>query len=433
MPQDPQRAKLIHRLRKPILIALPLALALAWFWPGSPKSPKTLPHRTDLKAHATPNNAAKKTINKQPWHQATVQHGETLSHLFKKNQLSSATLMRLLANADIKKNLNQLKPGQPIAWQTNTEGKLSQLKIRTQPGKNLLITATPQGFKAQQEILTPDTRLVYLHGTIQQSLTQDAMEAGMNNQQASQLGRIFQWRIQLKRQLRKGDTFAVLLQQDHYPTQKAAPGRIVFAHLSTHRGTWDAIRFGQPTAFYTPQGASLSNAMTRIPLHYIYVSSPFSLHRMHPILHRIRPHLGVDLAAPTGQPVHAGANGTVTFAGQEHGYGNVLKIRYPDHYSAVYAHLSRFKQGIHRRSQVKRGQVIAYVGCTGLCTGPHLHYEIHYRGTPYNPMTIKLPTARPVPPAQHMAFEQYTVMLQKQARLKQNTQWAQAKQPQGYA
>ena len=135
MPQDPKRAKLIHRIGKPLLIALPLILALAWFWPGSTTTPKAVPHRTGFKPHATSNNTPLTPVNTQPWHQATVQHGETLSHLFQKNQLSSATLMRLLANAGIKKNSissNRAKPshGAPIrkAHSANLKSTHNQAK-----------------------------------------------------------------------------------------------------------------------------------------------------------------------------------------------------------------------------------------------------------------------------------------------------------------
>ncbi|HZU78124.1 MAG TPA: M23 family metallopeptidase, partial [Dehalococcoidia bacterium] len=158
------------------------------------------------------------------------------------------------------------------------------------------------------------------------------------------------------------------------------------------------------SAYYTPTGQSLRKAFIRTPVDFTRISSGFSLHRWHPILNRMRAHMGTDYAAPIGTPVHAAGNGRIEFMGRKGGYGNVVIIRHGPKYETVYGHLSRFRRGLHAGSKVEQGEVIAYVGMTGLATGPHLHYEFRVNGIPVNPVTVTLPRANPLPPQQLAAF-----------------------------
>ena len=149
--------------------------------------------------------------------------------------------------------------------------------------------------------------------------------------------------------------------------------------------------------YYTKDGdRARGGGFLRYPLHFRHISSPFATRRFDPVLKRWQPHDGVDLAAPAGTPVHATANGVVTFAGRQTGYGNVVEIRNRPPYSTLFAHLSRFAKGIHAGTKVRRNEVIGYVGSTGWATGPHLHYEVHVHDVPKNPLTVSLPPAEPL-------------------------------------
>jgi murein DD-endopeptidase MepM/ murein hydrolase activator NlpD len=149
--------------------------------------------------------------------------------------------------------------------------------------------------------------------------------------------------------------------------------------------------------YYTPDGKPMRKAFLRAPVEFTRVSSVFNPHRLHPILNLIRGHMGTDYAAPVGTPVHAAGDGHVSFRGQQGGYGNALVLSHSNSVSTLYGHMSRFAKNIRIGSRVQQGDVIGYVGMTGLATGPHLHYEYLMNGVHKNPQTVKLPGTEPLP------------------------------------
>ena len=169
--------------------------------------------------------------------------------------------------------------------------------------------------------------------------------------------------------------------------------------------------------YFTPNGTSVRKAFSRYPLQFSYISSMFNLSRIHPILKQRRPHKGVDLAAPIGTPIHATSNGRVVSIGYENGYGNKIKLEHPDHYTSIYGHLLKFKKGLTHGAQVKRGDIIGYVGQTGLATGPHCHYELRRHNKPLNPSTVKLPQAFSIPAKELAQFKAHAVTQLAQLKL----------------
>jgi len=163
-----------------------------------------------------------------------------------------------------------------------------------------------------------------------------------------------------------------------------------------------AVYYGK--GYYAPDGKSLRKAFIRAPVQFSRISSRFNSARKHPILNRIRAHKGVDYAAPVGTPVRAAGEGRVKFVGQQGGYGNVVELEHGSGVVTVYGHLSRFAKNLRRGQRVELGQVIAFVGQTGLATGPHLHYEYRVRGLHKNPQTVPLPDAAPIPGAERDRF-----------------------------
>ena len=169
--------------------------------------------------------------------------------------------------------------------------------------------------------------------------------------------------------------------------------------------------------YYTPEGKILHKSFLRSPLEFTRISSGFSLGRFHPVLQRMRAHKGVDMAAPTGTRIKASGDAVVDFVGQKGGYGNVIVLKHPNGVSTVYGHLSRFMSGLHRGKKIAQGEVIGYVGMSGLATGPHLHYEFLLNGQHRDPMTVALPKANPITASNKVEFDSLSRQLSAQLNL----------------
>jgi len=244
-----------------------------------------------------------------------------------------------------------------------------------------------------------ELRQAYAAGTIEDSLFQSAQRAGLSDNLTMELAAIFGWDIDFALDIREGDHFAVVYEDKYLNGNKIGTGDIIAAEFTNRGTTYRAIRYTDAsghTDYYSPDGHSLRRAFLRTPVKFTRISSRFSLHRMHPILNRIRAHKGVDYAAPIGTPIRAAGDGKIIFRGRKGGYGRVIIIRHGSHYSTLYGHMSAFNSKVRLGSHVRQGQVIGYVGMSGLATGPHLHYEFRVNGVHRNPLTVKLPQAKPI-------------------------------------
>jgi murein DD-endopeptidase MepM/ murein hydrolase activator NlpD len=244
-----------------------------------------------------------------------------------------------------------------------------------------------------------ERRPAQLTGVVTSSLFAAAQKAGLSNRLVMELADIFGYDIDFALDLRDGDRFSVVYDQLYKHGDKLRDGDIVAAEFVNQGKTYRAMRYvdadGNAT-YYTPDGDSLRKAFIRTPVDFIRISSGFTTGRLHPILNVIRAHKGVDYAAAIGTPVKATGDGIVDFVGVKSGYGNVVSIRHGAKYSTLYGHLSRFRAGLKVGQRVRQGQLIAYVGMTGLATGPHLHYEFRVNGVHQNPLTVALPRANPL-------------------------------------
>lgn len=269
----------------------------------------------------------------------------------------------------------------------------------------------------------PEAKLEFVSGTIKSNLYHAGHTHGLSNRLIMQLSKIFSWKINFARELRPGDHFEILYQTYYLNGKKTKDGSIIAAQFTTHGKTYAAIRdvdaHGR-SGYYTPKGLSVQRSLTRRPLYHARISSKFSLHRYHPILHIYRPHYGVDFAAPWGTPVHAAGNGVIVEKVHSRGYGRHIVIKHNRRYKTVYGHMARFAKHIYRGQYVKKGQIIGYVGNTGLSTGPHLHFEIRVNNIPRNPLRVKLPSAWPIAKKHLHAFKVKAKNLL--ARLKLQTQ-----------
>ena len=248
-------------------------------------------------------------------------------------------------------------------------------------------------------------------GVIRTSLFEDGDAAGLADPTILELARIFGWDIDFVLDLRDGDEFIVDYERIFQQGRYLQDGNILAARFVNQGREYEAVRYVGPDGaarYYTPDGRSMEKTFLRAPLEFRRVSSGFSLGRYHPILNRIRAHKGIDYAAPSGTPVRAAGDGVVRFRGWKGGYGNVIELQHGGSISTVYGHLSRFAAASRSGRAVRQGEVIGYVGMTGLATGPHLHYEYRVNGQFRNPATVRLPEAQPIDPTLRADFLRQT-------------------------
>jgi murein DD-endopeptidase MepM/ murein hydrolase activator NlpD len=245
-------------------------------------------------------------------------------------------------------------------------------------------------------------------GVITRSLFEDAGDAGLSDATILALAHVFGWDIDFVQGLRRGDAFTVSVEQLWQDGRYVRDGAILAASFTNQGRTLRTVRYVAPdgtAAYFTPEGRSMQKAFLRAPLEFRRVSSGFSTARFHPILQRVRAHEGTDFAASAGTPVYASGEGRVRFRGVQGGYGNVVQLEHGGGIVTVYGHLSRFATGLHVGQGVHQGETIAYVGQTGLATGPHLHYEFRVDGRFQDSQRVKLPDAKPIDPALRADFE----------------------------
>ncbi len=239
-----------------------------------------------------------------------------------------------------------------------------------------------------------------VRGRLEGSLEESIRRAGGEPVLAILMSEVLQWDVDFTRDLRVGDVFEVAYERVFLDGTFDAPGGILALTFENRGRRLEAFRFGGDSLYYDAEGRPLRKMFLRSPLRYSRVTSRFSRRRFHPVLKRYRPHYGVDYGAPTGTPVRVTASGTVGFAGWDRGGGKTVRVRHPNGYETAYLHLSRFASGINRGRRVIQGDVVGYVGSTGLSTAPHLDYRVRHRGAWIDPLMLKSVPAKPLPPEQ---------------------------------
>lgn len=241
-----------------------------------------------------------------------------------------------------------------------------------------------------------ERRVLLAKGTVDGSLTEALAESGAPVELAYKMADVLQWDLDFNRDLRQGDRFEVLYEEILVRGRPAGVGDVLALSYENRGQTLEAYRYGDQPAYYDAEGRPLQKMFLRSPLRFSHITSRFSLHRFHPVLHVYRPHYGIDYHATVGTPVRATARGTVVFAGRRGGAGNMVKLRHANGYETAYLHLSRFAHGVRRGARVAQGEVIAYTGATGLVTGPHLDYRVQKNGRWINPLSLKAVAGEPL-------------------------------------
>lgn len=332
------------------------------------------------------------------WKRHTIRRGDALSKIFKQHGLPTNEAIRIAAHPQ-GKVLKRLRPGQVLELGVDRDGAVQQVRYRLDPQQALHIDLSADSLKSRTIDLELDTAVRIGHGVIDRNLFVDGAKAGLSDRVIMQLVSIFGWDVDFALDLRKGDRFTVAYEELYDGERKVGTKHILAAEFVNRDRVLRAFRHIDPKGrveYYDAQGNNLRGTFLRTPMKISRITSGFNKRRYHPVLKKWRAHRGIDYGAPTGTPVLATADGRISFSGQKGGYGKCMILRHGGKYSTLYAHLSRFRRGLRSGSRVRQGQVIGYVGSTGLATGPHLHYEFRVNNQHRNPLTHTTAKAQPI-------------------------------------
>jgi murein DD-endopeptidase MepM/ murein hydrolase activator NlpD len=327
-----------------------------------------------------------------------VGRNDTLDAIFRRMSLNKADLAAIRNLPGIRQSLDFLRPGDSIKL-THSDGDIKELIRKVSETQTLDVVRQDSGFAARMINNPVDVQVRTANAVIDSSLFQAAGAANISDMVALKLANIFGWDIDFVLDIREGDRFTAVYEQIYQDGRYIRDGEVLAAEFVNNGRVYRAVRFvgeNGNAGYYTPNGLAMRKAFLRAPVEFTRVSSAFNPHRHHPILNLIRGHMGTDYAAPTGTPVHAAGDGHVSFEGQRGGYGNAIVLTHGANVSTLYGHMSRFARNVHVGTHVQQGDVIGYVGMTGLATGPHLHYEYLTGGVHRNPQTVQLPGAEPL-------------------------------------
>ena len=343
--------------------------------------------------------------------EGTIAKGSTCSSILN-TWLSKAEVYQLANAADKAFRLSKIRRGRPYRVIT-TDGEFTRFEYEIDADQYLSVAKSDQGFSAERVAIEYDIQAVRVDGTITSSLYEALAASGENAGLAVRIGDIFGWEIDFIRDIRKNDSFSVVVEKRYRDGEFKGYGNILAASFTNqgtiHEGYYLKDKDGF-TQYYTAEGKNLRRAFLKAPLKFTRISSKYTKRRLHPILKTYRPHNGVDYAAPRGTPVSAIGNGKVIKVSRSKGAGKYVKIRHSNGYESAYLHLNRFARGLKVGKKVKQGQVIAYVGSTGLSTGPHLDFRMKKNGKYINPVKATNPRAP-------KATKEQLVLLKEKVRL----------------
>lgn len=357
------------------------------------------------------------------WLSATVKAGDSLSSIFKRNNLDASELFRIMQAGKETRRLRSIKPGQVIRVQLDSDNAIQTLLYDISKFETLAVHRDGDNFVSAYHHKDVEKRINHAAGFIDSSLFEAGTDAGLSVQITMELAYIFGWDVDFALDIRKGDQFTVMYEEHFLDGTKVNEGPIIAAEFINQGNVYRAIRYTDESGrsdYYSPDGLSMRKAFLRTPVDFRRISSRFGK-RKHPVLNGIRMHTGVDYAAPRGTPIKAAGDGKIMFKGNKGGYGRAIIIQHGGRYSTLYAHMNSFKQGIHVGKRVKQGQVIGYVGSSGRATGPHLHYEFRVNGVHRNPLTVRLPNAQPINALYKQAFESHAQALMAQLEMHTKT------------
>ncbi|MBS0288138.1 MAG: peptidoglycan DD-metalloendopeptidase family protein [Proteobacteria bacterium] len=330
----------------------------------------------------------------EQWKTFTIKSGDNLAYYFQEAGLDSKAVQEVLSLGKDAQHLKRIYPDQTLRLLANDDGQLQALQFDIDPLTTLIVQRQDDGYlKSHIEDKPLEKRIAFGGAQIFDSFFVAGKQAKLDDALIMELAQVFAYDIDFANDIQPSDSFKVLFEEYFVNGVKVGNGPIMAAEFVNNGKPYRAVRYTDASgvsSYYSPNGQSLKKAFIRTPVQYTRISSHFNLHRKHPVLHKIRAHKGVDYAAPTGTPVKAAGSGKVVFVGKKGGYGNAIILQHGTKYTTLYGHLSRFAK-IKNGTAVKQGQVIGYVGSTGLASGPHLHFEFRVNGVHHDPLKVALP------------------------------------------
>ena len=348
------------------------------------------------------------------WIEHVIASGESLARIFAEQGLDAGLLHRIVTSSKEAESLAQIRPGQQLRFQFDENRELAALEWHRNRVESVTFSISDDEIVMEQVSKALENRIASAAGIIESSLFVDGQKAGLSDGQIMKLAAIFGWDIDFALEIRAGDHFRVLFEEQYLEGEKLRDGAILAAEFTNRGTTYRAVRYEDSNGeigYYDGDGHSKRRAFIRTPIKFARVSSRYNPRRWHPVLQKWRSHKGVDYAAPIGTPVKATGDGRVTFRGTKGGYGKTVIVEHAGKYTTLYAHLSKYSPRARSGNRVKQGQVIGYVGKTGLASGPHLHYEFRVAGVHQDPLRVKLPKTLTLAKSEIATFRKATAPL----------------------
>lgn len=328
------------------------------------------------------------------WVRYQVRSGDNLARIFDRLGFSAQQLYQV-TQIEHEDELRRIHPGDTLQFAKSDDNQLVELRYELNETTAIVVRRSESNqFESFQESKETESRLEFAHATISSSFWNAGVEAGLTQSQIMNLADLFGWDIDFALDIREGDRFSVLFEQNYIDGRFVNNGRIVAAEFINQNETFRAVLHDNGS-YYTPEGKNMRKTFLRAPVHFTRVSSGFNPRRLHPVTGRVSPHNGIDYAAVTGTPVMSAGDGRVIQSGYNNLNGNYVFIQHGERYVTKYLHLSR--RHVSRGERIRQGQVIGRVGATGRVTGAHLHYEFLVDGVHRNPRTVELPQAESLP------------------------------------
>ena len=373
-----------------------------------------------LEADPTPAEHSATAPNTPYVTETRIRSGDTIATILKRLDITDSSLSTYLAKEAKVRFASKLVPGRSVQAATDHNGQLQWVRYFHTPTSNstgeptvklLQINAAADGFTAEELELPSEVHIEVAVGTIERSLFATTDAAGIPDNITMQMAEVLGSKIDFFRGIHRGDQFRVVYENRTFEGRPAGPGRVLAVEFINKGKSSTAVWFspdGKTGSYYNLEGESLRGAFLRNSIKFSRISSTFGLRTIANNQAWSGHHPGVDYVAPTGTPIHATADGVVQLAGWHFGYGNTIILKHHSKITTLYAHQSRFADGITVGTKVSQGQLIGYVGSTGWSTGAHLHYEFRVADKPIDPLsaTAAMPAATPLEPEQRVEFAQ---------------------------
>lgn len=375
----------------------------AWLFVAVAAMPPSQPQAGQTVA-AAPVVTAPKTL----WEAIKVRGGDTLARILTSRGHASLTVHQIVESGPAARALTSIRAGATLNVATDPQGELREISYSPDPYRVVSVRRTDDGAFESTVIEKPIITVTrFAEGMVEDSLFAAGKRAGVSDTVILEMADAFGYDIDFALEVQQGDTFRVLYEEILVDGVRVRDGQVLATEFVNNGNSYQAVYYTTSdghSGYYTPDGLAMHRAFLRSPVDFARISSRFSRARLHPVLHTMRAHKGVDYAAARGTPVKATADGSIEYAGNKGGYGRVVILRHGNQQSTLYAHLDHFAKNVRSGGRVKQGQVIGYVGSSGLASGPHLHYEFRVSGAHVDPLKIKTAQAKPIAATEKAAF-----------------------------